>query len=104
MTNGHVLRQLRENGQFFNDPDFPPDESSIWRNPAEKSSSENFHSLSHAVKWCRIKDIFRSDSYVKVRFPTTMRRPRLAGSPLSKRVTLMRNRKRLVSVKMEASS
>eukprot|EP00949_MAST-11_sp_MAST-11-sp1_P004148 g4148.t1 len=74
-----VLRQLRENGQLFNDPDFPPDESSIWRNPAEKSSSENFHSLSHAVKWCRIKDIFHSDFYVKVSIPDNNEAPKIGG-------------------------
>lgn len=59
----HTLRHHRQNGTQFTDPQFPPDVTSLYKNPTNKK----FPHLEELVwKWKRISDFFNETAYVEI--------------------------------------
>jgi hypothetical protein len=80
-----ILRACRQNGQVFEDTDFPADDTSIWRDVSKKSESPHKDQCSEAVMWRRIKDILHQTVYVKITFAKMTKQqssnstPKIAG-------------------------
>ena len=81
----NILRNLRTNKQQFQDTNFPANETSIWKDSINKTTSPHFNQCSEAVQWRRIKDILHQTVYVKISFAKMSKKqtnhaaPKIAG-------------------------
>lgn len=63
-----ILRRCREDGTQFTDPDFPPDETSIYHDGVEACPEQNRRQLAAVKQWRRVRDVFSRTEHISMRF------------------------------------
>ena len=74
------LAAARDGGPGFTDPQFPPDDTSIFHDPASPTVGSL---VGKVTQWRRVGDLFNSKSYLSLTFNDTEKYPNKYPVPVS---------------------